>query len=765
MNGNESDRRTDPLDPRLERRIETASMEAPPKGGPWEREIDVISAQIARFRSGDLPTEKFREFRLIHGIYGQRQPDVHMLRVKLPNGVLNADQLDALAEVAEHHGHGIAHLTTRQDVQYHHIPLEEFPALLSRLLPVGIGSREACGNSVRNVCSCPRSGVCRTEPFPVLPYAEAVSRFLLRHPSAQLLARKFKIAFSGCPSDCAAGAIHDLGAIAVLRAGPHGLERGFRILVGGGTGSVPYVAQQLTDFLPAAEILRATEAIVRLFNLHGNRRNRARARSKFLVATIGIEAYRALFLEAFAAIESEGRADLDVATYLEAEEVALLGETWPAPAERPLPMTPPGPNGAANAARYPAWIRFNTEDERHPGRRTVQVPLPLGDARPGDLRAIARIARELGNVEVRVSKEQNLLLRGVDTERLPWAFNELEALGLAAPIAGTAMDIVTCPGADTCNLGITTSKGLGLALREEIESSALPVEELAGVTIKISGCPNGCSQHHIANIGLHGVARKVGGKQAPHYQMHLGGRIDEKGSLIAKGSVKIPAKNAPQILRRMLEIYLERRTPGEDLPEFLQRIETTEVEAWLGPLLTIPPPAEAPDKFLDWGDTREFSTANIGVGECAGAGVDASLDPFDEVLEHLKQVRVFWDRGVAIDALTELNRAVFATARVVLQVGLSKQTSTDWESLCEFRARLIDRGHTSEALNQLRARLDPLLARKPVLADAVIALLPEAEAFLAEARALAAALAVWKADPDRAPLPGLASHGDGEAHG
>lgn len=733
---------------------------APAKGGPWLREVEVIEEQIRRFRTGDIPTEKFREFRLIHGIYGQRQPDVHMIRVKIPNGVLTAEQLDALAAVAEQHGHGLAHLTTRQDVQYHHIPLDETPAVFRLLAPAGLGAREACGNSVRNVTSCPRSGVCRTEPFPVLPYAEAASRFLLRHPTAQLLARKFKIAFSGCPSDCAAGAIHDIGAIAVLRMDGSTPRRGFKLLVGGGTGSVPYLAQELTDFLPAEDLLRAVEAIVRLFSQHGNRKNRARARSKFVLATLGIEKYRALFNEAFAEIDAASRGDLKVESYLEAEELALLGEEWAPPAARPLPETPPA-SPSANGA-YAAWLAKNTAPERNPKTRTVTVPFPIGDAKPAELRALATLCRQLGAVDARVSIQQNLLLRNVPVARLGDAYAVLSQWQLASPVAGGALDIVTCPGADTCNLGITTSKGLGLAIREELERAQVPEALLDGITIKISGCPNGCSQHHVANIGLHGVARKVQGKQAPHYQMHLGGRIDEKGAWIAKGSVKVPSKHAPQVMARLFAKFAEERLPNEDLPEFLQRIETDQIERWLADLIALPGPQEAPDRYLDWGDTREFSTANLGVGECAGAGLDEGTDPFSEVLEQFKQVRVFLAKEDWVDALAELNRAGHSIPRLVLERGLAKSTQTDWEVLCEYRARLIDRGLTGETLNDLRRDLDPLLARKPVPAAPLAGLLLRLEAYLEEARALTAALETWKADPAHAPVPGLSAHGDGE---
>ncbi len=755
--------------------MKVGAADAAPDGAltfavPWDSEIALIATQIQRFRDGDIPPEKFREFRLVHGIYGQKQPDVHMLRVKIPSGVLDADKLDALAEVAEHHGHGVAHLTTRQDVQYHYIPLEEFPELLRRMAPAGLMSREACGNSVRNVTTCPNSGVCPTEPFATLPYAQAVTRFLLRHPTAQLLARKFKIAFSGCPSDCAYGAIHDIGAIAALRVGAQGLERGFRLLVGGGTGSAPYVAQELTPFHPADDLLRACEAIVRIFSLHGNRKNRARARSKFVVHAMGIEKFRALFDETYAAIEAEGREDLLIESYLTAEEIAQIRESWVVPALRPMPAPDPPAADLADGDGYRQWLRFNARAQRQSDLRSVLIPFPIGDVMPEELRLLARLSRELGGIESRVTVQQNILLLDVPAARLPWLFEHLhhsattavtgEPSDLTRPVGGTALDIVTCPGADTCNLGITSSKGVGRAIADAIAD--LPSDQFPGATIKISGCPNGCSQHHVASIGLHGVARRVNGKQAPFYQLHLGGRIDEKGSAIAKGSLKVPAKKTPAILRRLLQTYLAERTEGEDLAEFFQRNGAADVERWLGPLLELESPAERPDGWLDWGEEREFTTATLGVGECAGAGVDESGDPFGEALEHLKQSRVNWDEGIAVDALTELNRAFFAAARIVLASGLKKQCISDWETLCEYRARLVDRGHVGDAFDELRRELDELLEQKFFNASAVPSLAGRVQAWVEEQRLVLAALQSWREDPERVALPGVSGHGDVE---
>jgi sulfite reductase (ferredoxin) len=740
-----------------------APPERPDLAEPLVEEIATIRSQIERFRAGALAPEKFRALRLVNGIYGQKQSDVHMIRVKIPNGVMTARQLEALAEVAENHGHGIAHVTTRQDVQFHFIPLEEIPTVLERLARAGMMSREACGNSVRNVTSCPYSGVCRDEPFAVLPYAQAVARYLLRHPAAQLLGRKFKIAFSGCAIDCALGAIHDIGAIATTRGG----ERGFRLLAGGGLGPTPYVAQAVDEFVPAADILRACEALVRLFALHGNRRNRNAARSKFILAKWGIEKFGETYREILATVASEQRADLLVETYLTADEVAMLRAAGSPPrptADAPLAYDDADATVAADPA-FREWVRRNVVSQRQPGRAAVTVSLPLGDLRASQLREVARIAVDHGDDDVRATVQQNILLRGVHFAHLPTVFTRLRAIGLARATAHTSLDVTSCPGADTCNLGITSSRGLARALTAELEAAGVDRDLLRDEPIKISGCPNGCGQHHTASIGFHGVSRKVDQHQAPFYQMHLGGLIDGRASRVAKGSLFVPAKKAPEAARRLIELYQERREPGERLADFLHRAAIDDVREWLGPLLVAAPPELPSGHFADWGRDEAFTTATIGTGECAGAGMDAATDPFEEVAVGLREGRLFLAAGQHADALAEIHRAVLFAARVVLASGIGKETITDWETLCEFRSRLVDRGHASPAWNEIREEIDALLGSTRVAPARVEALIVRADAFLRECRGLLTAIRSWRADPSAPPLPGLSAHGGGDAIG
>lgn len=785
------------------------------RGEPWAAEIAALREQIALFRGGRLAPEKFKEYRLANGIYGQRQDGVHMIRVKIANGVLHPDQLDALAEIAERFGHGIAHLTTRQDVQYHYIRLEEMPEVLEILARVGLHSREACGNSIRNVTSCPFSGVCADEPFPVLPYAQALSRFFLRHAAGQMLSRKFKVAFSGCASDCAAGAIHDIGAIARVQNG----RRGFRLLVGGGLGAVPMAASVLSDFLPAEDLLRAGEAIVRVFSDHGNRRNRARARLKFVVHGWGIERFREAFQQKMAELSSEPRPDLDLSSYLYESELAQLdstnrnGGSLPAPSaasdvfltEGTLTggiasdgLSPDGlslegrspealssdrlsreerlPEGRSpevlsndfyhdersvhpapeDLGTYAHWLSSSTRPERNRETRSVTVSFPLGDVPPAALRSLAEILREVGANEVRITIQQNLVLQGAPISRLPLLFSRLQSAGIAASRAGTALDVLSCPGSDTCNLGITTSKGLAEAISDELHRSTLPADVLEGVSIKISGCPNGCGQHHIGNLGFHGVARKAHGRQVPHYQLHIGGGIDERGAFLGRGGIKIPARNVPQAAHRLLSAYAERRANGEDFAGFLRGLEPEAIESELSDLLEVPDPTSGPEFFQDYHQDTPFTTETLGVGECAGAGSDASVDRFADPLASLDAAERFLALGLPADVLGEVRRAAHSTARVVLDDGLGCRTVSDFETRCEFQARLVDRGHASEAWEQLVQAIDRAAKRSATPQDSLPDLVDRGRAFLDEGRRLLEALQEIKPG---ASLPGLRAHG------
>ncbi|HYV85070.1 MAG TPA: nitrite/sulfite reductase [Patescibacteria group bacterium] len=692
-------------------------------------EIDGIEQEIIRFRRGEISPERFRAFRLVHGLYGQRQPDVHMVRVKVPGGVLTGRQLEALASASEEFSTGIAHLTTRQDVQFHYVPLERTPDLLRHLAAAGLTTREACGNSVRNVTACPLTGALANEAFDVRPFTEATFAYLVRSPFCQQMARKFKIAFSACPEDCAATAIHDIGALGRLEPGPRGPRAGFTLLAGGGLGPVPFVAQVVSPFVPAADLLPMVRAILTVFAEHGNRRQRTMARLKFVVSRLGITRFRDLVLLALAAQTPAERAEARLLDYVAADDVETvrrLIEDGPvsAPvglaasgAKAAAPVAPaPGPgSGPGREAReeFAAWTAAAVRAHRDPERAIVTVTVPIGDLRSPVLRRLADAAERMGDGQVRVTREQNLVFPSVPRAGLAMFHATLRAVGLAETGAGTALDVTSCPGADTCALGITSSKGVARAVRREL----LPLAgnggaaALAGVTIKVSGCPNACGQHHVAAIGLHGVVKTIKGVKVPAYQIHLGGTTGQGQARIGRALEKVPARNVPKAIRALLEVYGAERTGDVTFADFAAALPAARVTEILKPHVETLPPEE--ERVFDWEQKVPFSTDDLGTGECAGAGVDAVVDPFDNVRVELKQAALFAERGMWSDALATINRSQYTAARVLLEA-LGRRLDSDYEVGCELRARVIDRGYAGEGWNDLHREIEELLrARRP----------------------------------------------------
>ncbi|HZN04048.1 MAG TPA: nitrite/sulfite reductase [Candidatus Polarisedimenticolia bacterium] len=728
-------------------------------------EIANIESEIGRFLAGTLAPERFRSFRLAHGIYGQRQPGVQMVRVKIPTGALHGAQLRLLADLVDDFSNGSAHLTTRQDVQFYYVRLERVPDMLRRLAAGGLTTREACGNSVRNVTACPLSGSLQDEAFDIRPYALATWRYLVRNAFCQQMSRKFKIAFSACPEDCAATAIHDIGALGrvVFRDGVQ--KQGFRVVVGGGLGPSPFVAQVLRDFVAPEDLLPTFKAILLAFAEQGNRRLKSKARLKFVLHRLGIERFRALVDEKLAALSTAERDEADLARWLQdgdaaeaaartdesaagdhpiaANAIAAAAGRWsPAAAPAAPEVTPPsgrnhpapgfaaplkgGCSGVADDAGFARFFARSVRRHRDPERAIVTITVPLGDLKSGALRAIADLATRHASDEVRIARDQNLALPHARRADLRPLYEGLAAAGLDDGTAGTALDVTSCPGADTCALGITSSKGVAAAVRRAL----LPLAgngaaaALEGVTIKVSGCPNSCGQHHIANIGLHGVCRTVNGKQVPAYQIHLGGSIADGTGRIGQALDKIPARRVPAAVATLLKWYAGERGETETLPAFFDRQPKEKVRATLLPFATVAPigadpvedheaaGAEEPLE-IDWGASASFSTDDLGTGECAGAGQDKADDPFDNARAELLQARLFLERGQTVDALANLNRSQYSVARVLLEA-LGRKPDSDYETTCELRARVIDRGLADEGWNEIHETVEELLkARRP----------------------------------------------------
>jgi sulfite reductase beta subunit-like hemoprotein len=569
---------------------------------------EAIEAEIARFEErarqfvdGAITAEQFRPFRLKHGTYGQRQPGFQMLRVKIAAGVLKAAQLRVLADIADEYSTGRGHLTTRENVQFHFVKLENVGAAMRLLADAGLTTREACGNTVRNVTACPVAGICTGEAFDVTPYALGVSRYLLRHPDFHDLPRKFKIAFSGCENDgdCAVAGIHDVGLIAQVRGSNGTSHRGFKVLVGGGLGSLPTEAAVLSDFLPEEELLPTIEAILRVFTETGNRKNKLLARLKYVLRAKGIEEFRQLVAE---------KRKVSTAP---AEKFVV-----PSPIQPSLVSIAPMPLSTAatdqqDDPEYDRWAEHNLMSQRQAGYGGVWIKLPAGTFHSNQMRGLADVLEKNDLSGVRIAVNQDLVIPWVPFDRARTIYDELAALDLATPGARTISDVTGCPGATTCNLGITRSLTLAEVLSRELNGYTDP--EIQKLRIKISGCPNSCGHHHIADIGFYGNVRKVGDQQAPYYQLLLGGKVNADGVRFARQIMSVPARPIPAIIRELLAFYQSDRQAAESFSAWVSRTPDKAIKERLHSLAEVNVTTE--DLFVDWGDTETYSL-KLGRGEC-----------------------------------------------------------------------------------------------------------------------------------------------------
>lgn len=674
---------------------------------PLAREIDVFEAEITLRKQGKLEERLFAETRLRRGAYGQRYDNGQrhngktvqqmpypsgsltkgpntmwdapgMQRIKIPAGGLNASQLETLAELAEEYSDGIAHITTRQDVQLHYVHIEDTPSIMRRLAAANITTREACGNSVRNVTACPYAGVCPDETFDVTPYARALSRFLLGHPDTQNFGRKFKHAFSGCGQNaCALVNIHDMGMIAAERTENGEKKIGFETYVGGGLGAVPYQAKLFDSFVPAEELLPLAQAISRVFAKYGEKKNRSRARIKFLVQDLGIEKFRELVLEERASLAPDPR-------WIEYIDAALAQF-----AEKPL--KPGGKRPLLGSAEFQRWLDTNARRQRQEGYSVVTIALPLGDITANQLRALADIARKFTNETMRSTVEQNIVLRWISDSDLPELWRELQAAGLAAPGAGTIVDVVTCPGTDTCKLGISSSRGLAAELRNRLAEKNFQFDEaVQNLHIKISGCFNSCGQHHLADIGFYGVSRKMAGYAVPHFQVVLGGEWGHNAGSYGMPVMAIPSKRIPEVVARLVDWYAIRRNEGEGFKDFVKRIGKAELRSLLEDLAK--PAADAADRsiFTDWGDPREYSLEDMGVGECAGEVVSPVEFDLASAETGVFEAQVAWDKGEIERAAKLAYEAMVRAARGLVKIEYADVPNDGGRIIDEFRTRFYD---------------------------------------------------------------------------
>ena len=589
-------------------------------------DIDEFVATLERFERGEISPDAWRQFRLVRGTYGQRQAaDAQMLRVKIPQGLLTGEQLEALAEVGERYSRGFGHITTRQNVQFHFVKLHDVEPAMRRLAEAGLTTREACGNSVRNITACPFAGVAADERFDVTPYAEALTRHLLRHPLASTLPRKFKIAFEGCAADHVALGINDLGFRAVVSPGG---GRGFEVTAGGGTSILPTEAARLHTFLPASEILRVAEAVLRVFHRFGDYEHKQRNRMKFLIRAMGWGRWREEYDQELTRCRLRG-------------ETPLVEIAPPAAESRPDWTPGPSPSPGHVASRVAAsrvdgpgltpvvvpvfhagdeafarWRATNVRPQKQFGFLTAIAAVPLGDLTSGQLRVMAELARAYGDGAVRVTLDQDLVFRWIGSTDLRQFYRRLAAAGLGLAEAGTIADVTSCPGAETCRLAVTQSRGLGRLLEEHLRARPDLMAAAEDVRIKISGCPNGCGQHHVATIGFQGSVRRVGGRAVPQYFVMIGGGASERGFGFARLAAKIPARRIPEAVERLIALYVRGREAGETAPGFFARVEVARVSEALADLARLAASEAQEADFVDLGETAAFAP-EVMEGECA----------------------------------------------------------------------------------------------------------------------------------------------------
>jgi sulfite reductase (ferredoxin) len=670
------------------------------------REIDIFETQIVLRKQGKVEERLFAESRLRRGVYGQRYDNGQrhdgkqvqhlsypmtnptkgphtlwdapgMQRIKIPYGGLNANQLEVLADLAEEYSDGIAHITTRQDVQLHFVHIEDTPTVMRRLASAGITTREACGNSVRNVTACPYAGVCPDEAFDVTPYARALSRFLLGHPDCQDFGRKFKPSFSGCQQHaCGLASMHDLGVIAETRVVDGQEKRGLRLVVGGGLGSVPYQAKLFDEFLAPEELLPITQAIARVFGRLGEKKNRNRARIKFLVHELGIDKFKDLVLEERKILPHDSRWTEYVADAIKVTE---------------QPLAPASPAPAGGSDQFQRWLKTNIRPQKQDGYVVATVTLPLGDVTPTQLRALADIARRFTRETIRTTVEQNFVIRWVSRGDLPALFDVLEAVGLGQPGAGSIVDIVACPGTDTCKLGISSSRGLAAELRTRLAAKSMQLDEaIQSLHIKISGCFNSCGQHHVADLGFYGVSRKVSGYAVPHFQVVLGGEWTNNAGSYGLPMVAIPSKNIPDLVERISERYVVSRERGESFQQFVKRIGKAEVRKLVEDLVRVPVDREDRFYFSDWGDPREYSIDDIGVGECAGEVVSSIEFDLAAAEREVFEAQLLLERGEAQKAGQTAYASMVHAAKALIKTEHWDIRDEPEDIVVEFRKRFYD---------------------------------------------------------------------------
>ncbi|ACO04466.1 MAG TPA: hypothetical protein DEP48_06910 [Persephonella sp.] len=592
------------------------------------KDIERFNQLYDQYKKGEAFESDFKAFRLNNGIYGQRQQEFHMVRIKIPAGVLTPDQIREIADIGDQFSNGVAHVTTRQDIQYHWIKLDDVPVIIQRINEAGLTTKDACGNTLRNITASYLSGVCPYEPFEVERIALKITELLIGR--YEDLPRKFKIAFACCRKHSFLIPFNDLGFIPVVKDG----KAGFEVYIGGGLGDRPKYAHKYTDFLPIEDLTIIISAVMDLFDRYGDRKNKRHNRLKFLIEKLGFERFLELLqdsIERARSVEESFSCDITI--------------NGTKTVERKLPYS--------EEPQFNFWLESNILPQRQEGLYTALVKLSLGNITTGKLRSLADIAEEY-SLTVKATHDQNVALLNIPEEDLESVYTQLKLSALDAVGASSYLDITSCPGSETCSLGITAARELSRAIYDILPKDRETFEKIKDITIKVSGCPNSCAHHHVASIGFHGIAMKIGETLIPAYVLHLGGSGDIDGAKIGHTVLKIPAKNVPDVVKHLIDLYLNY---GEGRP-FERFVEEYGIDRIKEELSVYQELKEGIEYNKDWGSDKEFSLEDLGTGECAGIIADKVETALKEGERLIKQAESHISKGFKDDAYPHIEKAV-----------------------------------------------------------------------------------------------------------
>ena len=693
-------------------------------------ELDHYERQIEKYRAGEVDETKMQKLRLHFGTYAQRQEGVQMQRIKIPGGFLTADQLVRLADAADQFGSGFMHFTTREDAQIYYVKLEQAPALLRFLAEGGITSREACGNTVRNITACYRAGTSADEAFDVQPYCHALFRYLVRNKYNQNLGRKFKIAFEGCTEDHSALRIHDIGLWAVTQTRNGNSRRGFRVYLGGGLGAAPHFAYLYTDFLPVEDLFNLAAATLRLFDRYGERKARMKARMKFLVQTMGWEVFRNALDE-----ERKRVGPIPLNDYLDENEYRSEGVSPAIAQQREYGSPGVSPAASPTARRelltldqrienphFQSWVRDSVIPHRLAVFRGVHVRIKLGDLTAERARQLAEVARTFSEAQLRISIDQNIYLPWVRQEKLWDLYESLNRLSLAESGAGTVADVTTCPGSDTCRLGIASAKGLGSAIGDAFNNGPLArFKQLARpMRVKISGCPNGCAQHSISSIGFYAAALSHQDRTVPAHFVTVGGSASPENPRFGTLVGKFPAKNCVRVAETLLGVYEKEKLSAEDFNSFVIRFGFEQLKEILEPLREVPAFEDDPSFYEDYGHEHESFAVRKGVkGECAGSTIAETVPTIEAAKELLAQAKALIYHKEYQQAALAAYEAAGAAARVPLYQRLVDPFNTQ-EALWEFENLFVLSGQTNGDWKSVSTHFEQLMHSTTDDANAIL---------------------------------------------